>query len=71
MANRLKEKYTNEVIPALTEKFNYSSVMAVPKVCLLYTSSVHLDLPPFTLVGATTRAGMLSVSYTHLRVYKY
>ena len=29
---RLKEKYTNEVIPALTEKFNYSSVMAVPKV---------------------------------------
>ena len=32
MANRLKEKYTNEVIPALTEQFNYSSVMAVPKV---------------------------------------
>ncbi|MFS5656862.1 50S ribosomal protein L5 [Streptococcus agalactiae] len=32
MANRLKEKYTNEVVPALTEKFNYSSVMAVPKV---------------------------------------
>lgn len=27
-----KEKYTNEVIPALTEKFNYTSVMAVPKV---------------------------------------
>ena len=32
MANRLKEKYTNEVVPALTDKFNYSSVMAVPKV---------------------------------------
>lgn len=32
MTNRLKEKYTNEVIPALTEKFNYTSVMAVPKV---------------------------------------
>ena len=32
MANRLKEKYNNEVIPALTEKFNYSSVMSVPKV---------------------------------------
>ena len=32
MANRLKEKYTSEVIPTLTEKFNYSSVMAVPKV---------------------------------------
>lgn len=22
--------------------------------------SIHLDLPPFTLIGATTRAGMLS-----------
>ena len=22
--------------------------------------SVHLELPPFTLIGATTRAGMLS-----------
>ena len=32
MANRLKEKYTNEVIPALTEKFNYSSKMQAPKI---------------------------------------
>ena len=32
MANRLKEKYTNEVVSALTEKFNYSSVMAVQKL---------------------------------------
>ena len=32
MANRLKEKYTNEVVPALTEKFNYSSVMQVPRI---------------------------------------
>ena len=32
MANRLKEKYTNEVIPALSQKFNYTTVMAVPKV---------------------------------------
>ena len=32
MANRLKEKYTNEVVSALTEKFNYTSVMQVPKV---------------------------------------
>jgi large subunit ribosomal protein L5 len=30
--NRLKEKYQNEIVPALVEKFNYSSVMAVPKV---------------------------------------
>ncbi|SDC49660.1 50S ribosomal protein L5 [Shouchella lonarensis] len=30
--NRLKEKYTKEIVPALTEKFNYTSVMAVPKI---------------------------------------
>ena len=47
--------------------------------------SIKLDLPPFTLVGATTRAGLLtsplrdrfgivqrleSVSYTHLRAHE-
>jgi len=32
VANRLKEKYTNEVVSALTEKFSYTSVMQVPKV---------------------------------------
>ncbi|MFN7253272.1 MAG: 50S ribosomal protein L5 [Anaerobacillus sp.] len=30
--NRLKERYQNEIVPSLVEKFNYSSVMAVPKV---------------------------------------
>lgn len=30
--NRLKEKYTNEVKSALVEKFNYDSVMQVPKI---------------------------------------
>ena len=30
--NRLKEKYLNEVSPALMSKFNYKSVMQVPKV---------------------------------------
>lgn len=30
--NRLVEKYKQEIIPALTAKFNYSSVMAVPKI---------------------------------------
>ena len=42
-------------------------------------NSIRLDLPRFTLIGATTRAGQLSaplrdrfgaVSYTHLDVYK-
>jgi large subunit ribosomal protein L5 len=31
MTNRLKEKYSNEVVPALTEKFGYTSIMAVPR----------------------------------------
>jgi large subunit ribosomal protein L5 len=30
--SRLKEKYTKEVIPALIEKFNYSSLMQAPKL---------------------------------------
>ncbi|NCU18102.1 50S ribosomal protein L5 [Pallidibacillus pasinlerensis] len=30
--NRLKEKYLKEVVPSLMEKFNYKSVMQVPKV---------------------------------------
>ncbi len=32
MAPRLKEKYKNEVIPALMDKFNYDNVMQVPKL---------------------------------------
>lgn len=38
MANpRLKEKYQSEIVPALKEKFSYSSIMEVPKltkICL-------------------------------------
>ncbi|MGO4890129.1 50S ribosomal protein L5 [Anaerobacillus sp. MEB173] len=30
--NRLKEKYQNEIVSSLVEKFNYSSIMAVPKL---------------------------------------
>ena len=32
MANRLKEKYVNEVTPSLIEKFEYSSIMQAPKI---------------------------------------
>lgn len=32
MKNRLKAKYENEVRPSLIEKFDYSSVMAAPKL---------------------------------------
>jgi large subunit ribosomal protein L5 len=30
--NRLREKYLNDVVPALRKEFGYSNVMAVPKV---------------------------------------
>ena len=30
--NRLKERYVNEIVPNLTKKYNYSSVMQVPKL---------------------------------------
>ena len=29
---RLKDKYLNEVVPGLQEKFNYKNVMAIPKI---------------------------------------
>lgn len=32
MASRLKEKYLNEVVPALQEQFKYTNVMAIPKL---------------------------------------
>jgi len=32
MIPRLREKYDNEVVPALREKFGYKSVMEVPKI---------------------------------------
>ncbi|MBS9336780.1 50S ribosomal protein L5 [Fructobacillus papyrifericola] len=32
MANELKEKYVNEVQPALIKKFNFTSIMQVPKI---------------------------------------
>ena len=32
MISRLQEKYNNEVVPALIEKFGYKNVMEVPKL---------------------------------------
>ncbi len=32
MTSRLKEKYQNEVVPALMERFQYENVMEVPKL---------------------------------------
>jgi large subunit ribosomal protein L5 len=41
MAARLREFYTNNVIPALTKEFGYKNVMAVPKVVKI---SVNIGL---------------------------
>ena len=30
--NRLREKYVNEIVPNLTKKYNYTSIMEVPKL---------------------------------------
>jgi len=30
--NRLRERYTKEIVPSLKEKFAYKSVMQVPKL---------------------------------------
>lgn len=32
MSSRLKERYTNEIVPALREKFKYENIMQVPKL---------------------------------------
>lgn len=32
MAVRMKDRYLNEITPALIQKFNYTTVMQVPKV---------------------------------------
>jgi len=32
MANRLKDRYIKEIVPALNERFKYTSVMQVPKL---------------------------------------
>ncbi len=32
MSARLKDKYANEVVPALTKEFGYKNIMAVPKI---------------------------------------
>ncbi|MGN7360912.1 50S ribosomal protein L5 [Paenibacillus sp. SAF-054] len=32
MATRMKERFLNEITPALMQKFNYSTVMQVPKI---------------------------------------
>ena len=38
--DRLQEKYINEVVPALTEKFGYKNVMELPKIAKIIINMV-------------------------------
>ena len=42
---RLKEYYVDTVAPALMKKFNYKSVMEIPKLDKVAVSYTHLTLP--------------------------
>lgn len=56
--NRLKEKYINEIIPSLKTKYNYKSVMQVPKI-----EKVVINIG----VGdATTNSKLLDVAVSEL-----
>ena len=50
--NRLQERYENEVVKSLMEKFNYSSKMQAPKI-----EKIVLNIG----------VGDAAVSYTHLK----
>ena len=62
MGPRLKNRYINETIPALTKEFNYPNVMAVPKVVKV---SVNMGLGeatqnPKILEGAAKELGQIT-----------
>ena len=42
--DRLQEKYINEVVPAMTEKFGYKNVMQLPKIEKVIISRVLVKL---------------------------
>ena len=50
---RLKEKYTREVVPALTKEFGYKNVMAVPKIAKIV---VNMGLGEATGCGNSSTA---------------
>jgi large subunit ribosomal protein L5 len=62
MKARLKETYTNKVIPALTKDFGYTNVMAVPKIEKI---SLNIGLGEATqnqklMEGAVTELGAIA-----------
>ena len=58
--NRLKEKYLNEVIPSLKEKYNYKSIMEVPKLSKIVVNIGVGD--------ATTNSKLLDAAVNDLTV---
>jgi large subunit ribosomal protein L5 len=59
---RLKEKYQNEVVPALEQKFGYKNIMEVPKVHKVVVSMGVSDAvqDPKTLDSAANHMALIS-----------
>ena len=58
--NRLKEKYLNEVVPSLKEKYNYKSIMEIPKLDKIVVNMGVGD--------ATTNSKLLDAAMADLEV---
>ena len=54
--NRLKEKYLKEVVPSLKEKYNYKSIMEVPKLEKIVVNIGVGD--------ATTNSKLLAIAFS-------
>ena len=58
--NRLNEKYKNEIVPSLREKYNYKSVMEVPKLDKIVVNMGVGD--------ATTNSKLLEAAMSDLEI---
>ena len=58
--NRLKEKYLNEVVPSLQNKYNYKSIMEVPKLEKIVVNMGVGD--------ATTNSKLLEAAMADLKI---
>ena len=58
--NRLNEKYKNEIVPSLREKYNYKSVMEVPKLDKIFVNMGVGD--------ATTNSKLLEAAMNDLEI---
>src|SRR5574344_1848571 len=58
--NRVKEKYNNEIVPSLREKYNYASIMEVPKLDKIVVNMGVGD--------ATTNAKLLEAAMADMEI---